>query len=58
MRYLRMLTNSVAAALLATSYLLVLVLQLNPSLPLETSKLLPVATTLGLFYVANLTVIF
>lgn len=53
-----MLTNSVAAALLATSYLLVLVLHLNPSLPLETNKLLPVATTLGLFYVANLTVIF
>jgi len=53
-----MLSNSIAAALLATSYLLVLVLQLNPRLPLETSKLLPVATTIGLFYVAHLTVIF
>lgn len=53
-----MLSNSVAAALLATSYLLVLVLQLNPSLPLAAHKLLPVATTIGLFYVVHFTVIF
>ena len=53
-----MLGNSLAAALLATSYLLVLVLQLNPSLPLATNKLLPVAATIGLFYVVHLTVIF
>jgi predicted AlkP superfamily phosphohydrolase/phosphomutase len=53
-----MLSNSVAAALLATSYLLVLVLQLNPSLPLTAGKLLPVAATIGLFYVVHLTVIF
>ncbi len=58
MRYLRMLSNSVAAALLATSYLLVLVLQLNPSLPLTTGKLVPVAATIGLFYVVHLTLIF
>lgn len=53
-----MLSNSIAAALLATSYLLVLVLQLNPSLPLAAGKLQPVAATIGLFYVVSLTAIF
>jgi Type I phosphodiesterase / nucleotide pyrophosphatase len=53
-----MLSNSVAAALLATSYLLILVLQLNPSLALSARKFLPVAATIGLFYVAHLTLIF
>ena len=35
MRYLRMLTNSLLAALLAAGYVLTLVLQLNPTLPLH-----------------------
>jgi hypothetical protein len=33
MRYLRMLTNAVAGGVLASAYLVVLVLQLNPTLP-------------------------
>ena len=58
MRYLRMLSNSIAAAVLATAYVLTLVLQLNPNLPLHPVRLLPIATTVGLFYALHLTVIF
>ena len=58
MRYLRMLSNSVAAAVLATAYVLTLVLQLNPTLPLHPARLVPIATTVGLFYALHLTVIF
>ena len=58
MRYLRMLSNAVVAAALATCYVLVLVLQLNPGLPLSPGKLLPIAGTIGLFYVVHLTAIF
>jgi len=58
MRYLRMLSNSIVAALLAACYVLVLVLQLNPLLPLEPSSLLPLARTIGLYYAVHLTAIF
>ena len=58
MRYLRMLSNSVAAAVLATAYVLTLVLQLNPTLPLNPVRLVPIATTVGLFYALHLTVVF
>jgi predicted AlkP superfamily phosphohydrolase/phosphomutase len=53
-----MLSNAVAAAALATCYVLVLVLQLNPGLPLSPGKLLPIAGTIGLFYLVHLTAIF
>src|SRR5947208_575988 len=39
MRYLRMLSNSLVAGALATAYVVVLVLQLNPSLPLSAVRL-------------------
>jgi hypothetical protein len=57
MRYLRMLSNSMAAAALATSYLIALVLHLNPSLTLNPSRLVPLVSTVGLYYVVHLTVI-
>ena len=55
-RYLRMLCNSMAAAALATAYVIALVLHLNPHLPLNPARLAPLATTVGLFYVVHLTV--
>ena len=57
MRYLRMLSNSMAAAALATSYVLALVLHLNPNLPLHPARLAPLVATVGLYYVVHLTVI-
>jgi predicted AlkP superfamily phosphohydrolase/phosphomutase len=52
-----MLSNSVAAAALATAYVIALVLHLNPSLPLHPARLAPLVATVGLFYVVHLTVI-
>ncbi len=57
MRYLRMLSNSMAAAALATSYVIALVLHLNPNLPLHPARLLPLVATVGLYYLVHLTVI-
>src|SRR5476649_1741712 len=53
-----MLSNSIAAAALATAYVIALVLHLNPSLPLHPSRLAPLVATVGLFYIVHLTVIF
>ena len=58
MRYLRMLSNSVIAAGVASGYLTTLVLQLNPSISIDPATLLPLATVLGVAYGANLTVLF
>jgi predicted AlkP superfamily phosphohydrolase/phosphomutase len=58
MRYLRMLSNSMAAAALATAYVIALVLHLNPNLPLHPSRLAPLVATVGLYYAVHLTVIF
>jgi hypothetical protein len=58
MRYLRMLSNSLVAAALAACYVLALMLQLNPTLPLHPLRLVPLASTIGVFYAAHLTVIF
>ena len=57
MRYLRMLSNSMAAAALATSYVIALVLHLNPNLPLHPSRLAPIVATVGLYYAVHLTAI-
>jgi hypothetical protein len=56
MRYLRMLSNSVIAAAVASGYLTALVLQLNPSIQIGPATLLPLAIVLGVAYGANLTV--
>jgi hypothetical protein len=53
-----MLSNSVVAATLGASYVMVLVLQLNPTLSLQPRRLLPLMLTVGVFYAAHLTVIF
>ena len=58
MRYLRMLSNSMAAAVLATAYVLALVLELNPALPLHPLRLVRLVATVGVFYGFHLTVIF
>jgi predicted AlkP superfamily phosphohydrolase/phosphomutase len=50
-----MLSNSVAAGTLAASYVLILVLQLNPRLSLDPAALAPLVMTTGLFYVVHLT---
>src|SRR3954454_21747135 len=57
-RSLRMLSNSLSAALLASAYVLIVVLQLNPSLPLSPARLAPLAEKVGGFYALNLTAIF
>ena len=53
-----MLSNSLVAGMLAAGYVVVLVLQLNPSLPLSPVRLMPLVTTVGVFYAVHLTVIF
>ena len=58
MRYLRMLSNAMIAGGLASGYLIALVLQLNPSFPIDPGALAPLALVLGLAYGANLTVVF
>jgi predicted AlkP superfamily phosphohydrolase/phosphomutase len=57
-RYLRLLSNSIAAASLTTCFVLVLVLQLNPGLSLDPEDLFPIAATFGLFYIVLLTAVF
>src|SRR5262245_6055530 len=57
MRYLRMLSNSVVAAALASAYVVALVLALNPAVPLTVRDVWPLVTSVGLYYASNLTVI-
>ena len=53
-----MLSNSVAAAMLATCYVLVVLLHLNPRLSLAPARLLPIVESVGLFYLVHLIVVF
>jgi len=53
-----MLCNSMAAAGIATGYVLALFLHLNPHLPLNPARLSTVVATVGLFYAVHLTAIF
>jgi predicted AlkP superfamily phosphohydrolase/phosphomutase len=57
-RYLRMLSNALAAGALAACYIIVLVLQLNPGLSVHPLRLLPVIVSIGLFYTIIVTAIF
>lgn len=52
-----MLSNSLVAAMLAASYVLVLVLQMNPALSLSPARLMPLANAIGFFYIFHLTAI-
>lgn len=58
MRYLRMLTNAVAAGGLGAAYLTLIFLQLNPGLSLGPWSLAPLVTMLALTYGVLLAVIF
>lgn len=58
MRYLRMLTNAAIAGALAAAFLGVLILQLNPQLPLSWAVVWRLGRVLLLFYGANLAVAF
>jgi len=53
-----MLSNSMAAAALTTSYVIALFVHLNPYLPIQPARLVPLVTTVGLFYFLHLTAIF
>jgi Type I phosphodiesterase / nucleotide pyrophosphatase len=57
-RYLRTLSNALVAAGLGTCYVLVLFLQLNPGLPVDPLRLLPLVTSVGLFYAVHFTAAF
>src|SRR5262245_40699266 len=56
-RYLRMLTNAFVAGALAASYVVVLILQLNPALPLNPVAITPLVLAVGLFYAGALSTI-
>jgi predicted AlkP superfamily phosphohydrolase/phosphomutase len=51
-RYLRMLSNSILAGALAATYVVVLLLLLNPSLPTDPRTFGPLALSVGAFYTA------
>jgi predicted AlkP superfamily phosphohydrolase/phosphomutase len=53
-----MLSNAVAAAMLATCYVVIVLLHLNPRLPIDPVGFLPIARSVGLFYVAHLIAVF
>ena len=56
MRYLRLLSNAIVAGLLGAAYLAVLVLQLNPQVPIASATAAHWFTTLVGFYGLYLTV--
>jgi predicted AlkP superfamily phosphohydrolase/phosphomutase len=58
MRFLRMLTNSLLAGALGAAYLTVLVLQLNPQIPLLSATVWRWYLTLGALYGLHLAVLF
>lgn len=58
MRFLRMLTNSLLAGALGAAYLTVIVLQLNPHVPLLSMTTGRWFATLGVFYGVHLAVVF
>src|SRR5512134_6583 len=58
MRFLRMLTNSLLAGAFGAAYLTVLVLQLNPEVPLLSDTAWRWFTTIGLLYGVHLAVAF
>ena len=58
MRFLRLLTNSLLAGALGAAYLTILVLQLNPQIPLASWSVWRWYQTLGLFYGLHLALLF
>jgi len=58
MRFLRLLTNSLLAGALGAAYLTILVLQLNPQVPLVSETVWRWYLTLGVFYGLHLALLF
>ena len=58
MRFLRMLTNSLLAGALGAAYLTILLLQLNPQLPLLSMSVVRWYATLAAFYGIHLALLF
>jgi hypothetical protein len=58
MRFLRLLTNSLLAGALGAAYLTILVLQLNPQVPLASDTVWRWYVTLGTFYGIHLALLF
>jgi hypothetical protein len=58
MRFLRMLTNSLLAGALGAAFLTIIVLQLNPNVPLLSDTTWRLFVALGLFYGVHLAVLF
>jgi type I phosphodiesterase/nucleotide pyrophosphatase len=56
MRFLRMLTNSLVAGALGAAYLTILLLHLNPEVPLASSSVWRWYATLGAFYGVHLAI--
>jgi len=58
MRFLRMLTNALVAGALGAAYLTILLLQLNPQVPLASATVWRWYLTLGAFYGVHLAILF
>jgi hypothetical protein len=58
MRYLRMFSNSALGGALGAAFITILVLQLNPQLPLKWSVVAPLYGLIALFYAVHLAVAF
>ncbi|HEY8535087.1 MAG TPA: alkaline phosphatase family protein, partial [Vicinamibacterales bacterium] len=58
MRFLRMLSNAVVAALVAASYVVLLILHLNPALRLDDPEALPLVAVVLAAYAAHLVLFF
>lgn len=58
MRFLRMLTNALLAGALGAAYLTILLLQLNPQIPLASHSVWRWYATLGAFYGVHLALLF
>lgn len=58
MRFLRMLTNALVAGALGAAYLTILLLQLNPQIPLASHSVWRWYATLGAFYGVHLALLF
>ena len=58
MRFLRMLTNALLAGALGAAYLTILLLQLNPQVPLYSSSVWRWYLTLAAFYGVHLALVF
>ena len=58
MRFLRLFTNSLLAGALGAAYLTILLLQLNPEVPLVSRTVWRWYATLGVFYGVHLAILF